>query len=148
MDRFESGEAVKALSLLREVIHDDRFGRRSTALKRAITLIDREPDSAVGVWRRWVFEAVTAANLPLQLSREQLLAYMRLSGDFPSALDGIIRTVVGQAFTQPKAILLQVLHSLQANPSSEIRDLCESGIHQIGELGDPMLNLALKHAPN
>jgi hypothetical protein len=146
MDRFESGEVKDALSLLREVVDDNAFGRRSTALKRAITIVDREPD--VGLWRRWVHDAVIAADLPLQLSREQLLAFLRLSGDFPAALGDTIRAVVGQTFTQPKAILLQVMDGLRTNESREVRDLCSDGIRQIGELGDPVLNLALKNLSN
>jgi hypothetical protein len=87
MDLFESGETIDALSQLRKVVDDNTFGRRPTALKRALTIVDREPD--LGLWRRWVHDAATAANLPLQLSREQLLAFLRLSAArsrYPTAL--------------------------------------------------------------
>jgi hypothetical protein len=36
----------------------------------------------------------------------------------------------------------------QAYESREVRDLCSDGVKQIGELGDPVLNLALKHLSN
>lgn len=146
MDHFESGQTIEALSLLRGVVDEDKFGRRITALKRAITIVDKSPE--LGMWCRWVQKAATAAELPLQLSREQLLAYMRLSGNFPLALDGIIRSAMGQRFTQPKAILLHVLAILRQDKSAEVRELSEGGIQQIAKLSDPVLNLALKHLSN
>ena len=143
MDRFESDETIEALSRLREFVDDDSFGRKSTALKGAITVVSRQPD--LGLWRQWVFDTASAANLPLQLSREQLLAFLGLSGNLPAALDQIIRTFARQPFTQPKAILLRVLESLSSNESREVRDLCAYGVAQISTLNDPVLNLALRH---
>jgi hypothetical protein len=60
MDRFASGDVRQGLSLLRDLSDDDAFGRRATALKRAITLVDQETD--LGLWRRWVYEAVMLGN--------------------------------------------------------------------------------------
>ena len=73
---------------------------------------------------------------------------MRLSGNFPLALDGIIRSAMGQRFTQPKAILLQVLAILRKDKSAEVGELSEGGIQQIAKLSDPVLNFALKHLSN
>lgn len=143
MDHFESGQPIEALSLLREVVDDDQFGRRSTALKRAITVVDREPE--IGLWRRWVHDAAVARDLPLQLSGEQLLAFFRLSGDFAAALNNHIRVVIDQPFTQPKAIMLQVLDGLRKDKSQAVRELCTAGIRQIRELADPVLDVALKN---
>lgn len=146
MDRFESGDAVQALSLLRQFIDDDTFGRKTTALKRAITIVDRQPE--LGLWRRWVHDTAEAANLPLQLSREQLLAFLRIADDLPGALDRIVRSFSEQPFTQPKAILLRVLEALRRHKSAEVRDLCAHGIADIRSLNDPVLNIALKHMSN
>jgi len=102
----------------------------------------------LGLWRRWVHDAALEAGLLLQLSREQLLAFMRLSGDLPTALDQIIKTFTGQPFTQPKAILLRVLGNLSRHKSHEVRQLCSAGITEISKLDDPVLNIGLKHLLN
>jgi hypothetical protein len=146
MDRFESDESVEALSLLRDFVDDDTFGRKSTALKRAITIVDKHPE--LGLWRRWVHDTAAAADLPLQLSREQLLAFLRISNDLPDALNRVVRAFSEQPFTQPKAILLRVLEALRKSRSAEVRDLCTRGIANLGVLNDPVLNIALKHLSN
>ncbi len=146
MDRFESGQVLDALSLLREVVDDDMFGRRSTALKRAITIVDREPD--LGLWRQWVHDSVARADLQLQLSKEQLLAFVRISGNPSATLERLIDSFVHQPFTQPKAILLRALDGLQRVPQTDIHDLCTSGIRKIADLKDPVLSIALRHLAN
>jgi hypothetical protein len=146
MDRFENNEPDEALSALESVITDDSFGRRLTALKRAITIVDREPRLAG--WRRWVHDAVVEADLVSRLSREQLLAFMRLSGDFPASLDEVTTTVVDQPFTLPKAILLRALEGLQRHRIGAVRDIVMSMTQRIAQLNDPVLNLALKHFTN
>jgi hypothetical protein len=146
MDGFEKGEPVAALSALRRAIDDDAFGRRTTALKRAITIVDREPRLAS--WRRWVHDAVVRADLALQLSREQLSAFMRLSGDFAAAFDRVTQTFLAEPFTQPKAILLRVSEGLLKHKKQSVRDLSGSVIGRISELNDPVLNLAIKHLSN
>jgi len=146
MDRFESGELLGGLAALHEVARDDKFGRRSTALKRAITLIDQEP--RLREWRIWVREAVLEAGLLLQLSREQLLALLRLYDDPMTGLSLIIPDFLDQPFTQPLAILLQVLKSFTKSPSAEVRDYCLSVVGQVQQRNDPVLTVALKHLWN
>jgi hypothetical protein len=146
MDRFESGQLLGGLAALQEVVQDNRFGRRSTALKRAITLIDQEP--RLKEWRIWVRDAVLDAALPLQLSREQLLALLRLYDDPMTGLNLITPTFLDQPFTQPLAILLQVLRSLASSPSAEVRDHCLSAIGRIEQRNDPVLAVALKYLWN
>ena len=140
------GAAVDALSLLRQFIDHDTFGRKSTVLKRAITIVDRQPE--LGLWRRWVHDTAADANLPLQLSREQLLAFLRISDNLPGALERIVRSFSEQPFTQPKAILLRVLEILSKHQSVEVRDLCVRGIADVLSLNDPVLNIALTHMSN
>jgi hypothetical protein len=131
---------------LHEVVRDDKFGRRSTALKRAITLIDQEPH--LREWRIWVREAVIKTGLLLQLSREQLLALLRLYDDPMTGLTLIIPDFLDQPFTQPLAILLQVLKSFTKSPSVEVRDYCLSVVGQVQHRNDPVLTVALKHLWN
>jgi hypothetical protein len=146
MDRFESDEPEDALSALRSVINDDTFGRKLTALKRAITIVDREP--RVAEWRAWVHNAVIGADLLLRLSREQLLAFMRLSGDFPACLEYVATRIIDQPFTLPKAILLRALDGLRGHDMSSVRDFSRSATRRIGDLNDSVLKLAIKHLSN
>lgn len=50
MDRFESGDILEALTLLRSHVADDDFGRKTTALKRAVTLASRLDESNDSRW--------------------------------------------------------------------------------------------------
>jgi|ERR1700722_12837678 hypothetical protein len=146
MDRFESGELIKGLSVLRDVVYDDKFGRRLTALKRAVTLVERQPD--LKWWRTWVRDTVLEADVALRLSRQQLLALIRLYDDPLTGLREIVPMFVGQPFTQPLAILLQVLDSFASDRSSEVRNYCLSTVEQVGLLDDPVLKIAVKHLRN
>jgi hypothetical protein len=146
MDRFENDEPEEALSALQSFITDDSFGRRLTALKRAITIVDREPRLAR--WRRWVHGAVVEADLVSRLSREQLLAFMRLSGDFEASLNEVVSTVIDQPFTLPKAILLRALEGLQRHQTRAVRDIVISATQRVAQLNDPVLNLGVKHFVN
>jgi hypothetical protein len=146
MDLFESGNLLEALAILREVVDDDRFARKSTALKRAITLIDREP--RLTQWRSWIRDAVLEAGLPLRLSREQLLAFLRLYDDPMKALTEVAPAFLSQPFTQPLAILLQVVKPFASSSSQEMRDYALSVIRDVEQRSDPVLTIALKHLWN
>jgi hypothetical protein len=146
MDRFESGQLLGGLAELQETVEDDKFGRRATALKRAITLIDQEP--RLVDWRVWVREASLKAGLLLQLSREQLLALLRLYDDPMAGLTLITPAFLEQPFTQPIAILLQVLRSFASSPSAEVRDYCLSAVGRVQQRNDPVLRVALRYLWN
>lgn len=144
MDCFNAGNVEEGLHLLRKVIDEDMFGRRNTALKRAITVISKKPE--LGAWRTWVRNEVVERNLATQLSREQLLSLIRVYDDPLSALRQIIPVFLQQPFTQPKAILLRALEKFQNNPSAKVRTLCTNAIRDVAGLNDPVLSLGIKHA--
>jgi hypothetical protein len=98
MDRFESGSLVEGLSALEKAMGDDGFGRRTTALKRVITLVDLEP--GLRRWRAWVRDTVLDAGMHCQLSHGQLLALIRLHDDTPVALHRLVPVFLDQPFTQ------------------------------------------------
>jgi len=81
MDRFESGDLFQALALLKGFIDNDHFGRKATALKRAISLVSRTDDTAADWWKDWVRETALQEGVPLQLSREQLLSFVTRGDD-------------------------------------------------------------------
>jgi hypothetical protein len=60
----------------------------------------------------------------------------------------IIPDFLGQPFTQPLAILLQVLKSFAKRPSAEVRDYCLSVVGRIEQRNDPVLTVALTHLWN
>ena len=119
------------------------FGRRATAVKRAITLVSREPQ--LRSWRRWVRSTALRYALPLQMSREQLLAFVGLFDDMPSALNRLVPQIINQPFTQPNAILLRALEKVRNDPLAEVRATCARAIQEITLLNDPVLNMNISY---
>jgi hypothetical protein len=146
MGQFEAGNVVDGLRELQRRKDDDQFGRRSTALKRAITIVDREP--GLRGWRTWVRDAVLGAKLELQLSREQLHGLVRLYDDTLTGLGQIVPIFLDQPFTQPLAILLRLLETFSRDTSSEVRQYCQSAIRRVEAIGDPVLEIAVRHLRN
>ena len=140
MDRFESGDTMEALSLLRAYVTDDAFGRKATALKRAVTLaskLDASTESAW--WKTWVRETALAERLPLLLSREQLIAFIRLYDDPRRGLELLEEMFLNQPFTQPKAIFLQLLHAFNPSSVPDIAQFRADAVSRIRSLNDPVL---------
>jgi hypothetical protein len=147
MDQFEAGNLVDGLIMLRGVIDEDTFGRRSTALKRAITVVGRDPGGRVGFWRQWVRNKALEHRIPMQLSSHQLLSFIRLYEDTAQALRQLIPVFLNQPFTQPKAILVRALEQLRGTASVEVRTLCTDTISEIERLGDPVLSMGIANMP-
>ncbi len=146
MDQFEAGNVIEGLSLLRDVVDENTFGRGSTALKRAISVLSRERVKPQLVpWRQWVRNMVLKHNIALQLSREQLLSLIRLYDDVLGALNELVPLFLNQPFTQPKAILLRALEAFQKSPSTLVRAVCAKAVREIAALDDPVLNLTIRY---
>jgi hypothetical protein len=141
MDRFESGEIYDGLRLLDEFVARDEFGRKGTVLKRAITLVARLDGGEATIWKQWVRESAVAEELPLQLSREQILAFIKLYDEPSQALSKLVPMFLEQPFSQPKAILLQVLQEHRHDPSDVIQSLRHTTRASISALHDPVLDL-------
>ena len=145
MDHFESGELVDGLNLLKTFIQEDAFGKRATALKRAVTLISKAEDGAdMRWWKAWVREFGRQEELPLYLSREQLLAYISLYDDAASALEDLSPVFTEQPFSQPKAVFMRVLGEFKRTHPDRVQDVCAKAIDSFGGLNDSVLNLCLK----
>jgi hypothetical protein len=149
MDKFESGESVEGLILLKRYISGDDFGRKTTALKRAVTLASRLKGTEPRTWRNWIRETASQEKLPLQLTREQLLAYARLYDDPVAAWTDLVPLFLRQPFSQPKAILLRALRGYGREESVRLLDLWKATVDEIGKLQDPVLDLCLTaYTPN
>jgi len=145
MDRFESGDIIGALGLLKTAIEADKYGRKSMALKRALTLAGKlDRDGEGKWWRRWVREMAIRENLALHLSREQLLSLIGLYDEPRIGIESLQRTFLDQPFSQPKAIFLRAIEQLRSG-NDEIRDLCDSVVDSIQRLGDPVLSICASH---
>jgi hypothetical protein len=144
MDRFESGEILGALSMLRTYVEHDAFGRKATALKRAVTLASRLDASRESAWwKTWVREAALAEKLPLLLSREQLYAFAHLYEDPARGLDLLLDMFLNQPFTQPKAILLRMLQTFPAAATLDISQFRSDAIDRVRKLNDPVLQVCV-----
>lgn len=146
MDHFEAGNLIPGLNLLRKVIDDDIFSRRTTAIKRAITILSNRPGFAF--WQRWVRDAALEYGVVPQLSPHQLRAFLRLYGDDATALEELLPIILDQPFTQPKAVLLRALEEFRNDPSLDLRTAYDVCHRKIDQLDDPVLNIALRHMPN
>jgi hypothetical protein len=140
MDRFESGELFKGIALLKGFINSDEFGRKPTALKRVISLLTKTDDAEADWWKTWVRERALQEGVPLQLSREQLLSFIRLYRDPLAALDQLIPAFMDQPFSQPKAIFLRALEELKEE-APETADAHTVVVRRIRDLQDPVLDL-------
>jgi hypothetical protein len=145
MDRFEAGELVEALILLKGFITNDEFGRKPTALKRAITLVAKWNAPEAEWWRSWIVETSLKEFVPLQLSREQLLSFLGLHNDVGVAAQQLSKLFLDQPFSQPKAIFLRALEDLNLKDirSDTLQQAREEVRGRIRELQDPVLNLCL-----
>jgi hypothetical protein len=136
MDRFESGEIAEALTLLKEFITDDEFGRKPTALKRAITLVSKSDDADTKWWKAWVRETALQESVPLHLSREQLTSFVRLYDDPSAAMQQLSPLFLNQPFSQPKAIFLRAVESLDWQRSDILRQAREDVHRRIRALNE------------
>ena len=143
MDRFESGDLFEALTSLRSFIINDDFGRKSTALKRAITLVSKAENAEARWWKDWVRETALQESVPLNLSREQLLSFIRLYEEPTVAMQHLVPLFLEQPFSQPKAIFLRVLEDLQVGASDALLEIRKTAIGRIRNLSDPVLDLCV-----
>lgn len=159
MDRFESGRVSEAMTLLKDFISHDEFGRKPTALKRAITLVSKSEDDSMKWWKAWVRDTALHEAVPLQLSREQLLSFIRLYDDPNTAIQQLSPIFLDQPFTQPKAIFLRAIEDLLAAVNIKNEDTNRRGSDglnearqqvwsQISALRDPVLDLCLGTFPS
>ena len=118
-------------------------GRKTTALKRAVTLASRLKGTEARTWRNWVRETASQEKLALQLSREQLLAYVQLYDDPVAAWSEVMPLFLDQPFSQPKTILLRALRGHGREESVRLRDLWQTTVEAIGKVQDPVLDLCL-----
>jgi len=148
MDRFEVGNVIDGLLLLRTFIGKEGFGRKPTALKRAVTLASRLEGSESEWWKRWVREVALEEQLLIHLSREQLIAFAQLYDDPCQGLREVMPLFFDQPFTQPKAIFIRALQSFRGRGSADVSALYESSMRAVAELNDPVLNLCVTAAVN
>jgi hypothetical protein len=81
--------------------------------------------------------------LPLQLSREQLVSFIRLYDDPGAAAERLVPLFLDQPFSQPKAVFLQALQSLRGSRSDLLQAARQTTIAQIKDLKDPVLDLCV-----
>jgi hypothetical protein len=143
MDRFETGELMEGLGLLKTFITNDHFGRKPTALKRAITLVSKSDEAELKWWKEWVRETALNESVPLQLSREQLLSFVRLYDDPSVAMQQLASLFLDQPFSQPKAIFLRAMEVLRATGGGAFDDARAAAVERIRELKDPVLDLCI-----
>jgi len=141
MDRFESGQLLEGLGLLRTFITKDDFGRKTTALKRAISLVSRTEDPEAKWWKEWVREAAFEEAVPLQLSREQLISFIRLYDDPTVAMQRLVPLFLDQPFSQPKAVFLRAMDYPMANGNMLLKEAKQNVVERIKGLHDPVLDL-------
>jgi hypothetical protein len=144
MDRFEQDQIEEGLVHLKRLVDTKEFGRKPTALKRAVTLVARQNNAEFRWWRKWVRQKAIEESLPLHLSREQLSSLIELYDDPNSALDELVPIFLDQPFSQPKAILLRVLERL-GGKNAQTLDRCTEVLRRLSDINDPVLNLCVDH---
>lgn len=144
MDRFESDDPETGLRLLSDFLANAKFGRRTTVVKRAITIVSKATDFPnIKMWKQWVRETALQEDVLLQLSKEQLISFIRLWENPAAGLEQVISVFLKQPFSLPKAILLRALHSLSGNICNGIQDLRSDAVKSVKELKDPVLDLCI-----
>lgn len=146
MDRFESGDVIGGLARLKNFAENDWFGRKITALKRAVTLVSKSNDGTeMKWWKSWVREAAMREALPLQLSREQLIAYMKLFDSPAVAIEDLMPMFLEQPFSQPKAVFTRAIEHFAGSDSPRVEELTRAVIQCLSNLHDPVLDLCVRN---
>ena len=146
MDRFESDDLEGGMTMLRSIIQNEEFGRKPTALKRAITLVSKSSSPDIQKWRNWTRERAISDGLPLHLSREQILSFIRLYDRPAIALELLVPLFINQPFSQPKAVFVRALQSFKGPAAEQVSDYRDAMYAHIVELRDPVLDLCIAAA--
>jgi hypothetical protein len=147
LDKFEGdGTLAEGLEALKARWDQGDFGRRETALKRAVTILARHPE--MHLWRDWAF-SVTAASqdLLLSLNERQMSSLLRIAPDLREAVGLLIQVVLNAPYTVPKARLLRCLEPYRSHADQDVRTQVLAMTASIQHLADPVLDLALKNTP-
>jgi hypothetical protein len=147
LDDFEVDERlVEGLNQLRSSWDDKRFGRRETALKRAITKLAKFPK--LHRWRRWAYEtAYSSESFLLVLDERQMRNLLCISENIQDAIQSLSFSVLHAPYTQSKACLLRCLESFYSHQDCEVRESVRSVVAVIKNLHDPVLDFAIKNMP-
>ena len=135
------GQLERTLERLRFSWGEESFGRKQTALKRAITKLARYKQEVSG--RRWVYEtAMGLEEFVLGLDDRQMGSLLLISGNPLEAATTLSRIVLNSPYTQPKACLLRCLEKFLNAEDQGMKRLAESVVAQIANIHDPVLGMA------
>lgn len=147
LDDLQVPENVeRGLTELQARFDDRGFGRRETALKRAITVLGKRPD--LSVWRKWVSEqALSSEEFVLSLADNQMKSLLLISEGIPDALNDLSIVVLAAPFTQPKACLLRCLEGFRCHEDVRVKEAARTVYEEIAAIDDPVLKLAIANIP-
>jgi hypothetical protein len=142
----EEARLIEGLDQLKASWDDKRFGRRDTALKRAITKLAKSPKQHQ--WRRWAYEmAFSLESFLLVLDERQMRNFLCIAESLQDAIRSLSSKVLCSPYTQPKACLLRCLEGFRGHKDREVKNSVQFVISNIVNLHDPVLDLAIKNVP-
>lgn len=148
MDKLEMEDSVEeGMEILATRWTDEAFGRRSMAMKRAISKLSKLPE--LEEWRAWTYEAaVNSADFSLlDLNESQMQSLVSIAHEPLDGVDTLATRVMGSPYTQPKACLLRCMERLRDDANAGVREYSQAVIAAIGSLNEPVLNLAIQNMP-
>jgi hypothetical protein len=145
MNNFERDLVLEALNQLKTAWDNPKYGRRDTALKRAITILGKQPEQKK--WRRWANErAFQEEFFILRLSHSSMKNLIILD-DAEKQIRRISKIVLSNPFTEPKVNLLRCLENFAKNPDQNVRKIVHSIVLELSKIEDPIIDLSLSTSP-